>query len=128
MGQSGGWIGCAEPTGIEREESVSGSGPGVGQATLGALAPRVARRMAALDAHDVVARLCQGDHLLWTLEPREIPYRLGWLQVVDELSAAGASDGLAIWAMLETPLGVLNSQAIAAHPRLRRSSPEKAGR
>lgn len=87
MGQGGGWLWCAAPTGIEREESVSGSGPGVGQATLGALAPRVARRMAALDAHDVVARLWRGDHLLWKLEPSEIPDRLGWLHVVDEMSA-----------------------------------------
>ncbi|MEM7213039.1 MAG: CoA ester lyase [Pseudomonadota bacterium] len=39
--------------------------------------------------------------------------------VIARLDAAGASDSLAIWAMMETPLGMLNAAAIAASsPRL----------
>lgn len=34
------------------------------------------------------------------------------------LKDAGASDQLPVWAMIETPLGVLNAQAIASHPRI----------
>jgi citrate lyase subunit beta/citryl-CoA lyase len=37
---------------------------------------------------------------------------------VDELAAASAPVDMPIWAMLETPLGVLNCREIAAHPRL----------
>lgn len=39
-------------------------------------------------------------------------------QVSRALTAAGAPDDLAIWAMLETPLAVQNAAAIASHPRL----------
>lgn len=39
--------------------------------------------------------------------------------VAQALEAAGASDDLTIWAMMETPLGVLNALEIAqAHPRM----------
>jgi citrate lyase beta subunit len=34
------------------------------------------------------------------------------------LDAAGAPEGLALWAMIETPAGVLAADRIAAHPRL----------
>ena len=42
------------------------------------------------------------------------------LEVARIMEAAGASENMQIWAMIETPLGVLNVNAIAgAHPRLR---------
>ncbi len=42
------------------------------------------------------------------------------LQVISLLDEAGAGDDLPVWAMIETPLGVLNIQQIAAaHQRLR---------
>jgi len=41
------------------------------------------------------------------------------LEVARIMSAAGAAETMQIWAMIETPLGVLNANAIAgAHPRL----------
>ena len=40
-------------------------------------------------------------------------------EVVARLDAAGAPDTVAVWAMMETPLGILNAREIAgAHPRL----------
>ncbi len=39
-------------------------------------------------------------------------------QVAQALTAAGAPDDLAIWAMLETPEAVFNAADIASHPRL----------
>ncbi len=39
-------------------------------------------------------------------------------QAVQLLKDAGASDHLPVWAMIETPLGVLNAQQIAAHERI----------
>ncbi|MEM1316616.1 MAG: CoA ester lyase [Pseudomonadota bacterium] len=40
-------------------------------------------------------------------------------EVVGRLDAAGAPEGVAVWAMMETPLGILNAREIAAaHPRL----------
>ncbi len=54
-------------------------------AGLGDLEPRFATRLEALERNDVVARLWAGDHTLWKLKPREIPERLGWLTVVDEM-------------------------------------------
>lgn len=56
-----------------------------GQACLAELAPRVERRLAALEQNRVVERLWAGDHTLWKLEPREIPDRLGWLTVVEDM-------------------------------------------
>lgn len=39
--------------------------------------------------------------------------------VADRLAAAGAPDDMAIWAMMETPLGILNALSIAqSHPRM----------
>ena len=39
--------------------------------------------------------------------------------IADRLVAAGAPDDMAIWAMMETPLGILNALAIAqSHPRM----------
>ncbi len=41
------------------------------------------------------------------------------LRVASRLEEAGAPDGLAIWSMLETPIGVLNARETAfAHPRM----------
>ena len=37
--------------------------------------------------------------------------------VAQALSAAGAPDSTGIWAMIETPLGILNAFEIASHPR-----------
>ncbi|MFW2380268.1 MAG: HpcH/HpaI aldolase/citrate lyase family protein [Acidimicrobiales bacterium] len=37
--------------------------------------------------------------------------------VAEALSAAGASDSVSVWAMIESPLGVLNALDIARHPR-----------
>ena len=39
-------------------------------------------------------------------------------QAVSLLKDAGASDQLPVWAMIETPLGVLNARQIASHPRI----------
>ena len=38
-------------------------------------------------------------------------------QVAQALAAAGAPDSTGIWAMIETPLGILNAFEIASHPR-----------
>ncbi len=41
------------------------------------------------------------------------------LAAAEILDAAGAPDGMAIWCMMETPLGILNAREIAfAHPRV----------
>ena len=40
------------------------------------------------------------------------------LDVVARIDAAGAPETLAVWAMMETPLGMLNAAEIAASPRL----------
>ena len=52
---------------------------------LGDLAPRLEARLDALERNQVVRRLWEGDHTLWKLEPGEIPDRLGWLAVVEEM-------------------------------------------
>jgi citrate lyase subunit beta/citryl-CoA lyase len=39
-------------------------------------------------------------------------------QIARHLAAAGAPDGLSIWAMIETPRAVLDARSIAAHPRV----------
>jgi citrate lyase subunit beta/citryl-CoA lyase len=39
-------------------------------------------------------------------------------EVSDRLAAAGAPDGLAIWAMVETPTAILDIRQIAGHPRV----------
>ena len=39
-------------------------------------------------------------------------------QAVQLLKDAGANDHMPVWAMIETPLGVLNAQQIAAHERI----------
>ena len=54
-------------------------------ARLADLAPRVETRLQALEQQEVVHRLWAGDYTLWKLEPREIPDRLGWITVVDEM-------------------------------------------
>ena len=54
-------------------------------AAFAALTPRLETRLAALEANSVMDRLWAGDHTLWKLEPRQIPDRLGWLSVIDEM-------------------------------------------
>jgi citrate lyase subunit beta/citryl-CoA lyase len=39
-------------------------------------------------------------------------------EIARHLAAAGAPDGLSIWAMIETPRAVLDARSIAAHPRV----------
>ena len=54
-------------------------------ANLGELAPRLEARLQTLEQNDVVGRLWAGDYTLWKREPGQIPDRLGWLTVVDEM-------------------------------------------
>ena len=63
---------------------------------LGALAPRVSRRIAALAEGEVVRRLWAHDHTLWAEDPGEISDRLGWLTVDEEMRGrAGEIEGFA---------------------------------
>lgn len=39
-------------------------------------------------------------------------------ELAARMEAAGAPEGCALWAMMETPIGMLNAASIAAHPRL----------
>ncbi len=54
-------------------------------ANLGELAPQLEARLQTLEQNDVVGRLWAGDYTLWKPEPGQIPDRLGWLTVVDEM-------------------------------------------
>jgi citrate lyase subunit beta/citryl-CoA lyase len=48
--------------------------------------------------------------------------KVGSVEYLDQISAAldaaGALDAMRIWAMVETPTGILDARAIAAHPRV----------
>ncbi len=54
-------------------------------ANLSDLKPHFETRLKTVERNDVVARLWAGDYTLWKPAPREIPERLGWLTVVDEM-------------------------------------------
>jgi len=52
----------------------------------GALAEAVRRRLALLDAGDVIARIWRHDHTVWKPDPTEIANRLGWLTLPADLA------------------------------------------
>ena len=57
------------------------------RASMGALAPVVDTRLAAMAKDDVVGRIWAIDHTVWKPDPAEITNRLGWLRVADEMRA-----------------------------------------
>jgi glucose-6-phosphate isomerase len=65
---------------------------------LGPIAGRVQQALADLDARDVLARIRQPDHTVWSDDPTEItePNRLGWLEVHAEM--AGEAESLQAFA------------------------------
>ncbi|MGI8710825.1 MAG: bifunctional transaldolase/phosoglucose isomerase, partial [Acidimicrobiales bacterium] len=63
---------------------------------LGPLADAVASTLDDLALRDAVDRLWARDHTLWDEDPTEISDRLGWLEVADDMVAAGERlDGFA---------------------------------
>ncbi|MEX0785340.1 MAG: glucose-6-phosphate isomerase [Dehalococcoidia bacterium] len=56
-------------------------------ANLGTLTGAVRARLASFGEQQVVRRVWARDHTLWKPEPREISDRLGWLTIVDRMSA-----------------------------------------
>ncbi|QXC60155.1 hypothetical protein KSP35_17610 [Aquihabitans sp. G128] len=57
---------------------------------LGDLQAGVDAALADLGERDAVARLWARDHTLWAEDPTEISDRMGWLEVTDDMLAAGA--------------------------------------
>ncbi|MCU1498961.1 MAG: transaldolase [Acidimicrobiales bacterium] len=56
---------------------------------LGDLGAGVEAELADLAQRDAVARLWARDHTLWSDDPSEISDRMGWLEVADDMVAAG---------------------------------------
>jgi glucose-6-phosphate isomerase/transaldolase/glucose-6-phosphate isomerase len=51
----------------------------------------IEKATAALEQADVVGRIWQKDHTVWQPEPAEITNRLGWLDVIDSMTAEAAT-------------------------------------
>ncbi len=56
---------------------------------VGPLAAELETTLAGLAERDAVARLWARDHTLWSDDPTELADRLGWLEVAEEVLAAG---------------------------------------
>ncbi len=54
-------------------------------ATLGAIAPAVERRLAAMAEGGVIRRIWERDHTVWKPDPTEIANRLDWLTVAERM-------------------------------------------
>ena len=66
------------------------SSAGFRRERLGALQGGVDAALADLAARDAVGRLWARDHTLWADDPTELSDRMGWLEVTDDMTAAGA--------------------------------------
>lgn len=62
---------------------------GIHRERLGAMAGEVDATLADLGERNAVTRLWDRDHTLWSEDPTEISDRLGWLEVTDDMVAAG---------------------------------------
>ncbi len=58
-----------------------------GEPSLGSLSEKVERRLGVLAENEVVRRVWEADHTVWSHDPTEItkPNRLGWLNVIDPM-------------------------------------------
>ncbi len=62
---------------------------GIHRSHLGALQGGVDTALAALAEQDAIARLWARDHTLWSQDPKELADRMGWLEVTQDMLAAG---------------------------------------
>ena len=65
------------------------SSSGLHRARIGAIHAEVESALADLAERDAVARLWAHDHTLWSDDPTEISDRMGWLDVLADMEAAG---------------------------------------